>query len=109
MTLRNRLLGTAAAVWAPGDGRAGGLGAAPTEPGAPATGEHFHNRRSAAEFLRLSERSLERLAVEGGGPPFALVGRRVIYAESDLVAWVRARRVASTSEASAKRAGRDAA
>jgi hypothetical protein len=47
--------------------------------------------------------------VVGGGPPFAHVGRRVIYAESDLVAWVRARTVASTSEASAKRGRQDAA
>jgi len=113
MTFRNHLLGTAAAAaaTASGDGRRGGApGPAPaTDGSAGAPGERFHSRRSAAEFLRLSERTLERYAVEGGGPPFATVGRRVIYAESDLVAWMRARMVASTSDAAARRAREDAA
>ena len=115
MGLRDRLFSTAAAAPTPSDGRGGAPNPARTAPattaapGVTAAGERFHSRRSAAEFLRLSERSLERLAVEGDGPPFALVGRRVIYFEPDLVAWMRARTVASTSEASAKRSRRGAA
>jgi Helix-turn-helix domain len=121
---RNLLLSSTAAVPTPSDGSGRALDPAPTAPpttavsssehrGAPGLAgtkpaatparERFHSRRSAADFLDLSERTLERIAVEGDGPPFATVGRRVIYAESDLVAWMRARTVASTSAASAQR------
>jgi predicted DNA-binding transcriptional regulator AlpA len=54
----------------------------------------------AARLLRLSARTLQRLRLEGEGPRFVrLTGRRIGYAISDLEAWVRARSVASTSEA----------
>jgi hypothetical protein len=52
----------------------------------------------AATYLRLSERTLERMRVTGDGPKFANCGRRVLYRQADLDAWVAARVVASTSE-----------
>jgi excisionase family DNA binding protein len=58
----------------------------------------LHDQREAAAYLRLSERTLERMRVTGNGPKFAKCGRRVVYRQSDLDAWVAARVVASTSE-----------
>ena len=44
--------------------------------------------REAAVALRLSERTLERLRVTGDGPAYSKLGRRVLYRECDLDAWV---------------------
>ncbi|MBO9357679.1 helix-turn-helix domain-containing protein [Bordetella petrii] len=41
----------------------------------------------AADYLRLSPRTLEKLRVQGGGPRFRKFGRRVLYAAADLEAW----------------------
>lgn len=51
----------------------------------------------AAKLLRLSERTLERLRVAGGGPHFVKTGRLVRYRECDLEEWIVARVVSSTS------------
>jgi excisionase family DNA binding protein len=55
--------------------------------------------REAAMALRLSERTLERLRVSGGGPRFIKAGKAVRYREADLEAWIEAHSRASTSEA----------
>jgi excisionase family DNA binding protein len=55
-------------------------------------------QREAASALRLSERTLERLRVQGGGPLYVKAGRSVRYRESDLEDWIAARVVNSTSE-----------
>lgn len=56
----------------------------------------------AAELLRLSPRTLQRLRQEGGGPRFRRLGARrrgrIVYAADDLIAWADARAVSSTSE-----------
>ncbi|MBN8761713.1 MAG: DNA-binding protein [Thiobacillus sp. 65-69] len=52
----------------------------------------------AAEFLRLSPRTLEKQRVIGGGPRFRKFGRRVMYAISDLEAWADARSFEMTSD-----------
>jgi len=51
----------------------------------------------AARLLRLSERTLERLRLQGGGPLYVKAGRAVRYRECDLEAWIDARVVSSTS------------
>jgi predicted DNA-binding transcriptional regulator AlpA len=56
------------------------------------------NQPEAARRLRLSERTLERLRSTGDGPKFCKLGRRVLYLQSDLDAWVASRIVGSTSE-----------
>jgi excisionase family DNA binding protein len=56
------------------------------------------SQRQAAEYLCLSERTLERWRVQGSGPRFVRCGRCVRYREADLEAWIAARVVASTSE-----------
>lgn len=53
----------------------------------------------AAEHLRLSPRTLERMRLEGNGPRFRRFGRRVVYATEDLRTWADARAFHSTSEA----------
>jgi excisionase family DNA binding protein len=58
----------------------------------------LHTQAEAAELLRLSERTLERLRVTGEGPRFVKAGRRVLYRDADLDAWVDARTKSSTSE-----------
>ena len=54
-------------------------------------------QREAALALRLSERTLERLRVSGGGPCFVKAGRAVRYREADIEAWIADRVVSSTS------------
>ncbi|MFT6583403.1 MAG: excisionase family DNA binding protein [Alphaproteobacteria bacterium] len=55
----------------------------------------------AAEVLRLSERTLEKQRLEGNGPKFVKAGRRVLYRDSDLEAWLEERTFQSTTEAEA--------
>jgi excisionase family DNA binding protein len=52
----------------------------------------------AASYLRLSERTLERLRVSGMGPKFVRLGHSIRYRQQDLDAHVASRVVASTSE-----------
>jgi excisionase family DNA binding protein len=52
----------------------------------------------AAEYLRLSPRTLEKLRVVGGGPPFRKFGRRVVYTFSELEAWANDRSFDNTSQ-----------
>jgi hypothetical protein len=51
----------------------------------------YLNNAEAAQFLRLSPRTLEKQRVIGGGPRFRKFGRRVMYAIEDLEAWANAR------------------
>jgi excisionase family DNA binding protein len=52
----------------------------------------------AADYLRLSKRTLERLRVSGFGPKFVKCGRSIRYRQSDLEEWIVSRTVGSTSE-----------
>lgn len=52
----------------------------------------------AAEFLGLSPKTLERFRVEGRGPSFLKLGRRVMYSRDDLVKWAESQRRMSTSD-----------
>ena len=56
------------------------------------------DQREAARLLRLSERTLERLRLQGGGPLYVKAGRAVRYREADLEAWIAARVVSNTSQ-----------
>lgn len=62
----------------------------------------YWDTREAAEFLKLSPRTLERMRVEGCGPRFLKAGRsiraKVLYRPSDVRAWVEAITYQSTSE-----------
>jgi excisionase family DNA binding protein len=53
----------------------------------------------AAGYLRLSQRTLERLRCSGLGPKFIRCGGRSIrYRQTDLEEWIASRVVRSTSE-----------
>jgi hypothetical protein len=67
--------------------------AATPQPAQPADKRsiRYLNNSEAAEFLRLSPRTLEKQRVIGGGPRFRKFGRRVMYAIEDLEAWANAR------------------
>ena len=57
-------------------------------------------QREAANVLRLSQRTIERLRVSGVGAKFIRCGGRSIrYRQSDLEEWIASRVVQSTSEA----------
>jgi predicted DNA-binding transcriptional regulator AlpA len=52
----------------------------------------------AADLLRLSERTLERLRVSGSGPKYVKAGRSVRYRLGDIEVWITSRVVGSTSQ-----------
>jgi len=54
--------------------------------------------REAAKFLKVSLNTLAKWRLEGFGPAFYHVGRRVRYAESDLEDFLRESRRRSTSD-----------
>lgn len=53
----------------------------------------------AADFLKLSPRTLEKLRVLGTGPRFCKFGRRVVYDAADLTRWASERVFERTSQA----------
>lgn len=56
----------------------------------------------AADLLRISRRTLERMRVEGTGPRYLKVGpgkrSRVLYRQADVLAWLEEHSFGSTSE-----------
>ena len=60
--------------------------------------QRYLTNDEAAEYLRLSPRTLEKQRVLGGGPKFRKFGRRVMYAVADLDAWAADRSIESTSD-----------
>ena len=58
------------------------------------------NSKKAAAFLGVSERTLERLRTAGQGPKYIKFGMVVRYDPADILAWIKGRKRASTSEGS---------
>ena len=67
---------------------------------APATTQpaRYLTNDEAADFLRLSPRTLEKQRVIGGGPRFRKFGRRVMYSVADLDPRADARSFEATSD-----------
>ena len=65
---------------------------------AAARERRYLTNTEAADFLKLSPRTLEKQRVIGGGPRFRKFGRRVVYALDDLVTWAEARGCDSNSD-----------
>lgn len=56
--------------------------------------------RQAAERLKLTPATLQRMRSEGSGPRFCQIGkRRVAYREADIVRWINDRTVKSCADA----------
>jgi len=61
--------------------------------------EEVFDTEGAAVFLKLSDRTLEGFRVRGGGPAFLNPSPRIVrYLKSDLIAWLKDHRRASTSD-----------
>nr|WP_321273472.1 DUF2274 domain-containing protein [Alcaligenes faecalis] len=71
---------------------------AATVAAAPAQPQLYLTNDEAADYLRLSPRTLEKQRVIGGGPKFRKFGRRVMYAVADLDTWADARSFDATSD-----------
>lgn len=56
------------------------------------------NANQVAKRLGLSESTLAKMRLSGEGPPYAKLGRRVVYRPSDIDAWVTSNRYSSTAE-----------
>lgn len=65
----------------------------------PDTADTYLTTAELADCLKISARTLERMRLEGRGPKFTKLGRRVVYAESAVSQFVAANTFASTSEA----------
>ena len=68
----------------------------------PITLTAYLNSQEAADMLRISIRTLERMRVEGSGPRYLKAGKgtrsRVLYRSADIDAWLETRAYCSTSE-----------
>jgi len=60
--------------------------------------QRYLTNDEAADYLRLSPRTLEKQRVIGGGPRFRKFGRRVMYAVADLDTWADSRSFEATSD-----------
>ncbi len=67
----------------------------------------YLNTERAAKRVGLSKRTMERLRVTGGGPPFSRIANRIRYTPEDLDAWVLANRRKSTSDDGSDEDGSD--
>jgi predicted DNA-binding transcriptional regulator AlpA len=56
------------------------------------------NASQVAEKLGLSTSTLAKMRLSGDGPPYAKLGRRVVYRPDDIDAWIASNRFRSTSE-----------
>ena len=65
---------------------------------APAQPQRYLTNDEAADYLRLSPRTLEKQRVIGGGPRFRKFGPRVMYAVADLNVWADSRSFEATSD-----------
>jgi predicted DNA-binding transcriptional regulator AlpA len=52
----------------------------------------------AALKIGLAKSTLAKLRLSGKGPTFIKLGRRVVYRQADLIAWIEMHRFRSTSE-----------
>ena len=57
---------------------------------------------AAARFVGLSESTLAKLRLNGNGPTYCKLGRRVVYRPVDLKAWLQSRTARDTTDADAR-------
>lgn len=62
------------------------------------------NTETAARYLGLSARSLEKYRLIGGGPAYLKPNRRVVYEREELDRWISSTRRRSTSDLTAQAA-----
>jgi predicted DNA-binding transcriptional regulator AlpA len=57
---------------------------------------------AAAKFVGLSESTLAKLRLNGNGPLYCKLGRRVVYRPADLELWLQSRTTRHTCDADAR-------
>jgi predicted DNA-binding transcriptional regulator AlpA len=57
---------------------------------------------AAAKIVGLSESTLAKLRLNGNGPTYCKLGRRVVYRPADLEAWLQSRTARDTTDADAR-------
>ncbi len=67
--------------------------------------EAMYTTEEAANLLRLSRRTLEKMRLTGCGPCYRKFGSRVLYPLSELDAWVDEKRRRSTSDSGVSKSG----
>jgi predicted DNA-binding transcriptional regulator AlpA len=55
--------------------------------------------RDAARMVGLSESTLAKLRLNGNGPIYCKLGRRVVYRPADLESWLQSRTARDTTDA----------
>jgi predicted DNA-binding transcriptional regulator AlpA len=60
------------------------------------------NASEAAKLLGLAPSTLAKLRLNGNGPVYCKLGRRVVYRGADLEQWLQSRTVRDTSDADAR-------
>jgi predicted DNA-binding transcriptional regulator AlpA len=58
--------------------------------------------KTAARYVGLSESTLAKLRLNGNGPVYCKLGRRVVYRPVDLEQWLQSRTTRDTSDADAR-------
>jgi predicted DNA-binding transcriptional regulator AlpA len=58
--------------------------------------------KAAARLVGLSESTLAKLRLNGNGPMYCKLGRRVVYRPADLERWLSSRTARDTSDADAR-------
>ena len=58
--------------------------------------------KTAARLLGLSESTLAKLRLNGNGPLYCKLGRRVVYRPADIDQWLRSRTARDTTDADAR-------
>lgn len=58
--------------------------------------------REAARIVGLAESTMAKLRLNGNGPLYCKLGRRVVYRISDLEQWLQSRTTRDTSDADAR-------
>jgi predicted DNA-binding transcriptional regulator AlpA len=58
--------------------------------------------KTAARYVGLSESTLAKLRLNGNGPIYCKLGRRVVYRPIDLDLWLQSRTVRDASDADAR-------
>lgn len=71
----------------------------------PNAREDLYDTEAAAPYIGHRPPTLHRWRVEGYGPPFIKLGRKVFYRRADLDAFLDSHVVTSTSEAEARLGG----
>jgi predicted DNA-binding transcriptional regulator AlpA len=57
------------------------------------------NASEAARLVGLSKSTLAKLRLNGNGPTYCKLGRRVVYRQGDLEQWLQSRTARDTSDA----------